>query len=236
MNTPAHIAVIMDGNGRWATERSLPRAEGHRQGAKIVERVLRHAQKRGVKIMTLFAFSSENWNRPKEEVDALISLFRSFLKNDIGKLKEEKVRVSFIGDRGKFPADLVAQMNDLEQDTKEFDQFRVVLAMSYGGRDDITRAIQKIARQAAGGFIKPEEIDVKMVDSCLSTSEIPDPDLIIRTSGEERVSNFLLWEMAYSEFYWAEAYWPDFDENELDKAIESFQKRQRRFGQVVEAK
>lgn len=229
---PHHIAIIMDGNGRWAKARGLPRTQGHRQGAKILENVLRHAQKKGVQVVTLFAFSSENWARPKEEVDTLMDLFRGYLKNDVEKLKNEQVRVSFIGDRQKFPADLKERMDTVEAQTKDFDRFHVVLALGYGSRDDLTLAARKIAGEVAAGHLKPEQVDNACVAAHLSTAGIPEPDLLIRTSGEQRVSNFLLWELAYSEFYWADVMWPDFDEVELDKALLAYQGRQRRFGKV----
>ncbi len=233
---PEHIAVIMDGNGRWAKARGLPRTQGHRQGAKILEKVLKHARKRGVKVITLFAFSSENWGRPKEEVDTLMDLFRSYLDNDVERLKQEGVRVSFIGDRQKFPADLIEKMNRLEAQTKTFNQFHVVLALGYGARADLVSATQKIAEQVASGRLAVTDINVDCVRAHLSTAQIPDPDLLIRTSGEERVSNFLLWELAYSEFYWTDIMWPDFDETALDIAIEAYQKRHRRFGLLSESK
>ena len=229
---PHHIAIIMDGNGRWAKARGLPRTQGHRQGAKILENVLRHAQKKGVKVLTLFAFSSENWARPKEEVDALMDLFRNYLKNDVEKLKEERVRVSFIGNRQKFPADLTQRMNEVEAQTKDFDRFHVVLALGYGARDDLAAAARKIAQEVADGQLTPAQVDAGCVAAHLSTAGVPEPDLLIRTSGEQRVSNFLLWELAYSEFYWADVMWPDFNEAELDKAIEAYSHRQRRFGKV----
>lgn len=227
---PSHIAIIMDGNGRWAKARGLPRTQGHRQGAKILEKVLRHARHRGVRVVTLFAFSSENWGRPKEEVDTLMGLFRSYLNNDIERLKQEGVRVSFIGNRERFPADLVLKMAELEAQTKEFDAFHVVLALGYGSRDDIVSAVRKIAEKAKSGALAVAQIDADCVQNHLSTAGICEPDLLIRTSGEQRVSNFLLWELAYSEFYWADVMWPDFDEAELDKAILAYQNRQRRFG------
>lgn len=229
---PHHIAIIMDGNGRWAKARGLPRTQGHRQGARILENVLRHAQKKGVRVVTLFAFSSENWARPKEEVDTLMDLFRGYLKNDVEKLKDEQVRISFIGDRQKFPADLKERMDAVEVQTKDFDRFHVVLALGYGARDDLTLAARKIAGEVAAGHLKPEQVDNACVAAHLSTAGIPEPDLLIRTSGEQRVSNFLLWELAYSEFYWADVMWPDFDEAELDKALLAYQGRQRRFGKV----
>lgn len=232
ISIPRHIAIIMDGNGRWAQAKGLPRTEGHRQGAKMVERVLRHAHRRGVEVVTLYAFSSENWNRPKEEVDTLIGLFRNYLNNDVERFKKEGVRISFIGDRYRFPTDIWQKMDALERETAGFDKGRVVLALSYGARDDLTMAMRTIAKRVAAGTLNPDDISADTITASLSTAGIPDPDLVIRTSGEERVSNFLLWELAYAEFYWTSVLWPDFDETELDQAIEAFSHRHRRFGKV----
>ncbi len=232
MTTPTHIAFIMDGNGRWATARGLPRTAGHKKGADTVRTVLEHAQKCGVKVVTLFAFSSENWNRPADEVETLIGMFRTYLNNDVKRLVDKKIRVSFIGNRNKFPADIVARMNEVEAETKSFDAFHVVLALSYGARDDIIAATQRLAAQVAAGDLKPGDITAESFAGALSTHGIPDPDLIVRTSGEERISNFLLWELAYAELYFTPVPWPDFDEAELDKAIENFESRHRRFGKV----
>ena len=229
---PKHIAIIMDGNGRWAQKRGLPRTAGHKVGAETLKKVLAHARKKGIQTITLFAFSSENWNRPKEEVDTLMNLFRSYLKNDISQLTKEGVRVSFIGDRTKFAQDLQLQMNELEQKTCHLHQFHVVLALSYGARDDIVQATTRIAQDVKSGKIDIASIDTSLFASYLSTGEIDNPDLVIRTSGEERISNFLLWEIAYAEFYFTSVYWPDFDEKELDKAIASYEGRHRRFGKV----
>ncbi len=232
MTIPTHIAFIMDGNGRWAQARGLPRTAGHKKGADTVRTVLEHAQKRGVKVVTLFAFSSENWNRPAEEVETLIGLFRSYMKNDVRRLAEKNIRVSFIGDRSKFPADIVTRMNEVEAETKSFDAFHVVLALSYGSRDDMVAAARQLAARVAAGDLKPGDITAESFAGALSTHDIPDPDLIVRTSGEERISNFLLWELAYAELYFTPVAWPDFDEAELDKAIENFENRHRRFGKV----
>ncbi len=232
MTIPTHIAFIMDGNGRWAKARGLPRTAGHREGAKTVRTVLEHAQKRGVKVVTLFAFSSENWNRPAEEVNTLVGMFRDYLNNDVNKWAEKKVRVSFIGDRAKFPADIAARMDEVEAQTKNFDTFHVVLALSYGARDDIVAAAQRLAAQVAAGDLKPGAITAERFAGALSTHGIPDPDLIVRTSGEQRISNFLLWELAYAELYFSPVAWPDFDTVEFDKAIDAFEHRHRRFGKI----
>ena len=233
MTIPKHIAIIMDGNGRWAKQRGLPRTAGHKKGAENLKRVLKHAHDKGVKIVTLFAFSSENWSRPKEEVDTLMSLFRNYLKNDISELAKNNVRISFIGNRSRFDDDLQEQMTLLETETHSFDGFHVVLALSYGSRDDIVLAAQKLAQGVLNNEFSIQDIDVRRFSSYLSTAEWEEPDLVVRTSGEERISNFLLWEIAYAEFYFSPVYWPDFDEVELDKALNSYQKRQRRFGGLV---
>ena len=233
MTIPKHIAIIMDGNGRWAKQRGLPRTVGHKKGAENLKRVLKHARDKGVQIVTLFAFSSENWSRPKEEVDTLMNLFRDYLKNDISELSKNNVRISFIGNRSRFDDDLQEQMTLLEKETHSFDGFHVVLALSYGSRDDIVFATQKLAQSVLNKEISIQDIDSHRFSSALSTAEWGDPDLVVRTSGEERISNFLLWEIAYAEFYFSSVYWPDFDEKEFDKALTSYQKRQRRFGGLV---
>ncbi len=232
MNIPHHVAIIMDGNGRWAQKRGLPRTAGHKAGGETLKKVLPYLKKRGVKVVTLYAFSSENWARPKEEVDTLIKLFREYLNGDIAELKKHKARVSFIGDRNKFPADIAQKMNALELETETNKDFHVVLALSYGARDDMVQAIKQIVGQAVIGMIKGDEITHELISETLSTHHIPNPDLIIRTSGEQRLSNFLLWEAAYSEFYFPKVHWPDFNETEIDKALEVYAYRNRRFGKV----
>lgn len=232
MSIPVHVGIIMDGNGRWAQKRGLPRTAGHKKGAENLKKVLNAARKTGVKVVTLYAFSSENWARPKEEVDTLMNMFREYLKNDIHDLIKEGVRVSFIGERDCFDYDLQEQMNLIEAKTKDLNSFHVVLALSYGSRGDILNAVKTIAKKVEQGVLKSNEIDMFQFSSHLSTVGIPDPDLIIRTSGESRVSNFLLWELAYAEFYFTPVLWPDFDEKEFEKAIKEFELRQRRFGKV----
>ncbi|MDR2902708.1 MAG: isoprenyl transferase [Lactobacillales bacterium] len=229
---PEHIAIIMDGNGRWAQKRFLPRSAGHKKGAEVLKSILKVIQKKGVKYVTLFAFSSENWNRPKEEVDTLVGLFRTYLDNDLSELHAQKVKVSFIGERTRFPADIVQKMNDLEEKTKNHAAFHVILALSYGGKNDITHAVQKIAQACVSGAKKARDITEDDISGALSTAGIPNPDLVVRTSGEQRVSNFLLWEMAYSEFYFSPVFWPDFDEDELDVILSDYATRQRRYGKV----
>lgn len=231
-NIPTHIAIIMDGNGRWATEKGLPRSEGHKQGAENVRAILDHAKECGVKYVTLFAFSSENWNRPKTEVKCLLDIFRKYLKEDIKELIEKKIHVSFIGSEEKFPADMVERMHEIERETESFDDFHVILALSYGGREDIIASVKKIALDVAEGKYRISSIDENTINESLSTHGIPYPDLVIRTSGEQRISNFLLWEMAYAELYFTPIYWPDFNEQDLDLAIEAYGRRERRFGKV----
>ena len=233
MTLPKHIAIIMDGNGRWAKQRNLPRTAGHKKGAENLKRILKHLRDKGVKIVTLFAFSSENWSRPKEEVDTLMNLFREYLKNDISELAKNNVRISFIGNRLRFDTDLQEQMTVLEETTRCLDGFHVVLALSYGARDDIVSATRKLALGVVNGMFSVEDITAERFSASLSTAGWACPDLVIRTSGEERISNFLLWEIAYAELYFSPVYWPDFDETELDKALVSYQKRQRRFGGLV---
>ena len=229
---PKHIAIIMDGNGRWATEKGLPRTEGHKEGAKTVKVILEHAKERGIKYVTLYAFSSENWNRPKEEVKVLIDLFRKYLKEDVAELEKKKVRVSFIGDRTKFPEDLQERMNEVERETADYNDFHVVLALSYGARDDMIAAIKRISMDVMDHKCMISSINEEVVNEALSTHGIPYPDLVIRTSGEQRLSNFLLWEIAYAELYFTPIYWPDFNEQDLDIAIEAYGRRTRRFGKV----
>ncbi len=233
MKIPSHIAIIMDGNGRWAQVRGLPRTMGHKKGSETVRLILSHAQKRGVRVVTLFAFSSENWGRPKEEVDTLISLFRQYLKEDVEELKKRRVRIRFIGDRYRFPKDLVERMNELEDQTALNENFQVVLALSYGSRDDIVRAVQHVVQDVQENKLTVDQISTSIFSDYLSTKDIPDPDLVIRTSGESRISNFLLWEIAYAEFYFTKVYWPDFNEEEFDKALQSYGQRERRFGKLL---
>ena len=229
---PKHIAIIMDGNGRWAAEKGLPRTEGHKVGAETVRTILEHAKERGIKYVTLFAFSSENWNRPKEEVKVLMDLFRKYLKEDVAELQKKKVSVSFIGDRTRFPEDMQERMNEVERETADYNDFHVVLALSYGARGDMIAAIKRIAMDVMDRKYMISNIDEEVVNEALSTHGIPYPDLVIRTSGEQRLSNFLLWEIAYAELYFTPIYWPDFNEQDLDIAIESYGRRNRRFGKV----
>ena len=229
---PVHIGFIMDGNGRWAAEQKLPRTAGHKKGAEVARNIIEHAQKRGIKIVTLYAFSTENWKRPQAEVKTLLDIFRKYMNEDLRELQEKKVRVSFIGDRDKFPADMIRRMNEIERETASFSDFRVILALNYGFRDDMIAAVKKIASDIMDRKYLISGINEAKINAALSTHDTPYPDLIIRTSGEQRLSNFLMWEAAYAEFYFTPIYWPDFNEHDLDDAIEAFGRRSRRFGNI----
>lgn len=230
--TVNHLAIIMDGNGRWATARGLSRAEGHRAGAEQLEKVLRAAKNRGVHYVTLYAFSSENWSRPEAEVSALMRLFAEYLDKDISKISKEGVAIHFVGDRSRFDEKLQQKMAALENQAAGDEEYHVILAMSYGGRDEIKRAVQKIASQVENGNLSALSVTEDVVRSYLDMGAFPDVDLMIRTSGEQRLSNFLPWHLAYAELYFTPVAWPDFDEAELDKALDWFSGRQRRFGKV----
>ncbi len=226
-----HVGIIMDGNGRWAQKRGLPRTIGHKAGGEALRNVTKACRDLGVKYVTYYAFSTENWKRPKEEVDALMKLFAEYL-DEAEKFAGKKARIRFLGDKSPFPVNLRKRMEQLEKDTEMYDSISIMLAMNYGSRDEIVRAAKKIAEFAADGDIRPEDIDEDMFSGLLYTSSTPDADLIIRTSGEQRLSNFLLWQSAYAEFYFTDVLWPDFDENELKKAFTAYASRSRRFGGV----
>jgi undecaprenyl diphosphate synthase len=227
---PRHIAIIMDGNGRWAAERGLPRSEGHRRGVEAVRRVVRAALDRGLDHMTLFSFSSENWSRPPAEVEFLFGLLRLFIRRDLAELHRNSVRVSVIGERERLPADILALIEEAERLTVGNRRLQLVVAFNYGARDEITRAVRRLARQARAGALEPDAIDEATIAAHLDTAAIPDPDLIIRTGGEFRLSNFLLWQAAYAELVFVPTYWPDFGEDALRSAVEEFGRRTRRYG------
>ena len=231
-NIPQHIAIIMDGNGRWATKRALPRSLGHKKGAEVVKEITRAAGELGVKYLTLYAFSTENWQRDAKEVDALMGLLREYLKSDLQELQEKGVKIVFIGERQMLPSDIVEAMRKLEADTVANDKLTLCIALSYGSRQEIVNAVQKIALLAKRGDISVEDIDIKMFSDMLYTKDIPDPDLVIRTSGERRVSNYLLWQIAYSEFFFSPVLWPDFTKKDLEDIIKDFNSRERRYGKV----
>lgn len=229
---PRHIAVIMDGNGRWAAKRHMPRSYGHQQGSRAVERFCENAYELGIKYVTVYAFSTENWSRPQDEIDTLMGLLRDFLKDCIKKSKKNNMRVRILGDVTRLDSDLRQRITELTEKTKEYDGLQFQVALNYGGRDEILRAVKKLfaARKETGR--ETEEITEAEFRQFLDSADIPDPDLIIRTSGEQRMSNFLLWESAYSELYFTEVLWPDFDRKELEKVLEHYAKRERRFGGV----
>jgi undecaprenyl diphosphate synthase len=227
---PRHVAIIMDGNGRWASARGLSRVEGHKAGAEAARNAVQAAGDLGVSCVTLFSFSSENWNRPKDEVEALMSLLRFYLKKETAEMHKSGARLKVIGDRERLPADIVKLVEQAEDVTKDNTKITVVIALSYGGRQDIAYAARAIARAAAAGQMDPETVDENMFGQYLMTEGIPDPDLMIRTSGENRVSNFLLWQMAYSEMYFTPVLWPDFGRKEMEAAIAHYADRDRRFG------
>ena len=230
---PEHIAIIMDGNNRWAKARSLPGPAGHRAGAKNVRPLAEACADHGVQCLTLFAFSTENWKRPKREVSLLMDLMRNVLRNDLDVLNERGVRLRVIGDRQRFAPDLQMQMAQAENLTKHNEQMTLNIAANFGGRWDITNAARRLAEDVAAGTLAPADIDEATFGRYLSLGELPPPDLCIRTGGDHRISNFLLWDFAYTEFYFTDAFWPDFDKVNLDQALLTYIDRQRRFGRRV---
>ena len=232
MKVPQHIAIILDGNGRWAKAKGMPRNYGHAQGSKNVERICEEAWRMGIKYLTVYAFSTENWSRPKSEVDALMSLLRNYMKTCLKTAAKNDMKVRVIGDKTRLDADIRSWIAELEEATKNNGGLNFQIALNYGSRDEIVRAVRKIARDAKDGKLEPESITSEVISSYLDTHDIPDPDLLIRTSGEERLSNFLLWQLAYSEFYFTDVLWPDFTKEELMKAIEQYNSRDRRYGGV----
>jgi undecaprenyl diphosphate synthase len=230
MKVPEHIAVIMDGNGRWAKERGLPRMYGHREGSKRVKEILREAKKLNVKILTIFAFSTENWDRPKKEINYLFSYLETFLEKYKKELMKDGIKVNIIGRRDRITKRIVKKIEDIEKLTKDNKDFTFNISLDYGGRWDITEAAKKIIKDCKDNKISEDQIDEDFFSKYLSLGGVPNPDLLIRTSGEQRISNFLLWDLAYAEFYFPEIYWPDFNEEQLRRAINVYDKRERRFG------
>jgi undecaprenyl diphosphate synthase len=230
---PRHVAIIMDGNGRWAAARGLPRVEGHRRGVEAVRRAVRAAADIGIQYLTIFSFSAENWTRPASEIGELMGLLRRFIRNDLAELHRSGVRVRIIGEREGLAPDIARLLTEAEELTKENDRLTLVVAFNYGARQEIVRAAKRIADQVAAGNLSAADIDVERLSAALDAPEIPDPDLIIRTSGEQRLSNFLLWQSAYSELVFVPTYWPDFDRAALEMAIRDYQQRERRFGGLV---
>lgn len=227
---PRHIAIIMDGNGRWAKRRLLPRALGHRQGAEAVRRTVSACGEMGVSYLTLYAFSSENWKRPPEEVDDLMSLLRHYLRNEVAELNARNVRLKVIGDRTRLSEDVVALVDESEALTASNTGLTLILALNYGAQAEITHAVREIARKVKAGLLEPDDVTEETVARHLLTRDIPDPDLIIRTSGEQRLSNFLLWQAAYAELVFVPCLWPDFDREALEAALADYRQRERRFG------
>jgi undecaprenyl diphosphate synthase len=232
-DVPRHVAIIMDGNGRWAAARGLPRVEGHRRGVEALRRIIRAASDIGIKFITIFSFSAENWSRPAHEVGELMGLLRRFIRNDLAELHKSNVRVRVIGERDGLDPDIGRLLLEAEELTKDNDGLCLVVAFNYGARQEIARAVRRIAEEAAKGILKPADVGMETIDAYLDAPDIPDPDLIIRTSGEQRLSNFLLWQSAYSELVFVPTYWPDFDRAALEAAIREYQQRERRFGGLV---
>jgi undecaprenyl diphosphate synthase len=231
-DSPQHVAIIMDGNGRWARSRGYPRAAGHRASVKVVRRVVEECAGRGVQFLTLFAFSSENWCRPPDEVGMLMSLFLDVLQREVDDLHRSGVRLRFIGDRELLGNVLAQRMRDAETLTAGNSGLGLMVALGYGGRWDLTQACRSLAAEAAAGTLQPSEIDESRLASRLALSGMPDPDLMIRTGGEQRISNFLLWNLAYTEMYFTDVLWPEFGPAQLDAAFEFFARRERRFGRT----
>lgn len=229
---PAHIAIIMDGNGRWAKSRFMPRTYGHKVGVETIRKVVKECSRLGVKYLTLYAFSTENWKRPKDEVSALMGLLVKYLRNELEELHKNNVKILTIGDISKLPQACIEELDHAKEKTKDNRGLVMSLALNYGGRNDLINAVKNISQEVVDGKISVEDIGDDLISSHLSTKESPDPDLVVRTSGEQRLSNFLLWELAYSEFYFTDIHWPDFDEKELQKAIFAYQSRDRRFGGI----
>ena len=231
---PRHVAVIMDGNGRWARQHGLPRIAGHRRGVEAVKNIAPAIVKRGIPYLTLFAFSSENWRRPSQEVALLVELLAATLENETQLLQQHDMRLRVIGDLSKFPRRLQRKVAESVDLTRRNQALQLTIALNYGGRWDMTQACRSLAEQVARAEISPSEITPSTIQSRLCTRELPEPDLFIRTGGEQRISNFLLWQLAYTELYFTEAYWPDFDEQHFDQALRVYARRQRRFGKTGE--
>jgi len=234
LKIPQHVAIILDGNGRWAKAKGLPRNYGHKQGGKAVEVVAEAAYRMGIKYLTVYAFSTENWNRPKDEVDALMKLLRNYMENCLKNAEKNRMRVRVIGDKTRLDEDIQQKIAELEEASKDYDGLNFQIAINYGGKDEIRRAVTKLAKKVENGEIKAEDITEEMISESLDTHGIPEPDLLIRTCNEQRISNFLLWQLAYTEFYFTPVAWPDFDKEELEKAVRAYTQRDRRYGLIKE--
>ena len=229
---PEHVAIIMDGNGRWASKKGLPRSFGHNKGVSVLKEIIKASKNLGCKVLTVYAFSTENWTRPTKEVDFLINLFREVLKNEIEEIHQELIKIKFIGDLSPFPEDLKQIICNSESLTKNNNSFLLNICANYGGRQEIVKVAKELALKSSSGELKPSEVNEELFNSELLTQGIKDPELLIRTSGEKRISNFLLWQLAYSEIYISDVLWPDFNEVEFLKAIIDYQSRNRRFGGI----
>ena len=229
---PKHVAIILDGNGRWAKSKGMPRNYGHVQGAKNVEVICEESYKMGIQYLTVYAFSTENWNRPKDEVDALMKLLRNYMKTCLKTAAKNNMCVRIIGDKTRLDDDIVGRMEQLEEATKHNTGLHFQIAINYGGRDEIVRAVRRLAEQVAEGSLTPDAITEQLLGDVLDTQGLPEPDLLIRTCNEQRISNFLLWQLAYTELYFTPVAWPDFSKEELEKAIDAYNKRDRRYGLV----
>ena len=234
MKVPQHVAIILDGNGRWARSKGMPRNYGHAQGSKNVEKICEEAWRMGIKYLTVYAFSTENWNRPQDEVDALMKLLRNYMKTSLKTAEKNDMKVRVIGDIAALDEDIKSRIAELEEASKNNNGLNFTIAINYGSRDEMIRAIKKLVRDCVDGKVSPEDINEVLYEGYLDTHAIPDPDLLIRTSGELRLSNYLLWQLAYTEFYFTDVLWPDFTKKELEKAIEQYNSRDRRFGGVKE--
>lgn len=231
---PKHIAIIMDGNGRWAKSRRLPRIAGHRAGVKTVDRIVTYCRELGIKALTLYSFSSENWSRPEDEVGALMKILKEYVVKELNRMLKEDIRLNVIGRFNDIPSFAREAVADAMQKTAENKGMVLNLALSYGARDEITRAVKNIGRDVREGLLHVDDIDENKISSYLDTKDLPDPDLLIRTSGEERISNFMLWQIAYTELYFSEKLWPDFDAQDMAEAILTYQTRERRYGKTTE--
>ena len=230
---PVHVAIIMDGNGRWAKRRGLPRTAGHAQGARTVEQILEDADHMGIRYLTVYAFSTENWSRPDSEVKALMNLLRTYMKTSLAKCARNNVRIRVIGDKSRLDKDLQASIANLEKETASNTGIGFQIAINYGSRDEMVMAVRAAGQKVKDGEMSPEDITESFLSDSLDTGGIPDPDLLIRTGGEQRISNFLLWQTAYSELYFCDAAWPDFNKAELEKAVDAFNHRERRYGGLI---
>ena len=234
MKIPQHVAIILDGNGRWAKAKGLPRNYGHVEGAKTVEKICEEAYKMGIQYLTVYAFSTENWSRPQDEVDALMKLLRNYMKNCLKTAEKNRMCVRVIGDLTKLEEDLQVKIKELMEATKDNDGLHFQIAINYGGRDEMTRAVRKLASKVSAGELSADAITSEMIGDELDTAGIPDPDLLIRTCNEQRISNFLLWQLAYTELYFTPVAWPDFSKEELQRAVEAYNHRDRKYGGLKE--